>query len=442
MRLRSKSFIVKSAAVAAAALASACATPEPAPPDGKEAAADPAASIHISAQGRDDWRITYTLAAPATELVFDRSPDASRAEDWSAPDDFGFGLTDAGETLRRTDGAAFETVELRAPPRYRPLPKDYGPFSPFGDGGMLVHSGRFFACGGPCPERPVWDMSISAPDGERVLLDGRMIEGTARWQDRDSGRNVYVGRSEPVEGADFVAILDGALPEDIRSQLAARFPEFMDLFADRLGELDERPMMFVSYDLSHPGGGYGRQGGVLPGQVFMHFYGSVWPEEMKKPGIADDLAWHFAHEAAHIFQHQVFTMDEGGAWIHEGSAEAMAAMALREGGREAYVVQRLDQARSDCTRLLAGRSVQEAVAARDFDAAYSCGMLINLEIDEALRAAGTGDGLYAVWREFVARSADGGAASTASYLETVRRLGGDRLAEHIGRLAETPDPEF
>ena len=31
-------------------------------------------------------------------------------------------------------------------PTYSRLPKDYAPFSPFGDGGMLFHTGRLFAC--------------------------------------------------------------------------------------------------------------------------------------------------------------------------------------------------------------------------------------------------------------------------------------------------------
>ena len=64
-------------------------------------------------------------------------------------------------------------------------------------------------------------------------------------------------------------------------------------------------MLYVSYDASHPKG-RGRQGGVLPDQVFIHFYGGKWPEEMEKPGFADELAWHFAHEAAHLYHRRLY----------------------------------------------------------------------------------------------------------------------------------------
>lgn len=398
----------------------------------------PAAVIHISANGREDWTIAYRLPAPATELVFARSPDDSRGREWRAADGFVFAVTGDGEVLRRTDGAPFQSVAVSAPPVYRPLPKDYGPFSPFGDGGMLVHSGRFFACGGPCSDSASWSVSLKAPRGERILLDGVSRSGIARWTDRDSGRNLYVGRAAPVEGPDFVAVIDEALPQEIRAQLAEQFPRFMHGFAEELGAPEQRPMLFLSYDLSHPGGGWGRQGGVLPGQVFMHFYGSIWPEEMKKPGFVDDLAAHFAHEAAHIFQRQIFSMDDGGAWIHEGSADAFAMMALRADGRAGYADRKIETARADCAKTTAGRSVRETIAAGAFEAAYSCGLLINLEIDNGLKAAGVTDGLYALWRTWIEDVGRGTDKTAATYYAAIGRLGGEALAQRIKAQAEAP----
>ena len=119
----------------------------------------------------------------------------------------------------------------------------------------------------------------------------------------------------------LLAVIDKALPDAIRTQLAADLPGFMHYFADRMGALPERPMLFASYDI-RPTNGFGRQGGTLPGQVFVHFYGEAWPKEMAKPGFAGDLAWHFAHEAGHLYQHQVYATGEQSAWVHEGGAEA------------------------------------------------------------------------------------------------------------------------
>ena len=170
----------------------------------------------------------------------------------------------------------------------------------------------------------VHDDAGHANDGRR-LGRGGVKAAQARWIDRDDGRSVYVGNSAPQQTDNFIAVLDSALPERIRNQLLAELPEFMRLFSGKLGALSTRPMLFVSYDASHPNG-WGRQGGVLPSQVFIHFYGSKWPAEMEKPGFADDLAWHFAHEAAHLYQRHTST-SPGDDWITEGSAEAFAAMA-------------------------------------------------------------------------------------------------------------------
>src|SRR6187551_1452975 len=141
---------------------------------------------------------------------------------------------------------------------------------------------------------PAWTMYLSAATEDQIILDGKALKAQAHWTDRDDGRSIYVGKNAPQQTADFIAVLDTALPERIRSQLLAQLPEFMHLFSGKLGVLPTRPMLFVSYDVSHPKG-WGRQGGVLPGQVFVHFYGSKWPAEMEKPGFPDDLAWHFAH---------------------------------------------------------------------------------------------------------------------------------------------------
>ncbi|HJY06665.1 MAG TPA: hypothetical protein VJ323_10115, partial [Bryobacteraceae bacterium] len=337
--------------------------------------------------------------------------------------------TDRGEVARRKDGAAFRTVRFRMSPTYSVLPKEYAPFSPFGDGGMLFHTGRFFACQDRCPADASWSMYLWAASEDRIILDGKAMKAQAQWIDSDDGRSVYVGKNVPQQTEDFIAVLDAALPERIRGQLLAQLPEFMHLFSGKLGVLPIRPMLFVSYDVSHPKG-WGRQGGVLPGQVFVHFYGSKWPAEMEKPGFPDELAWHLAHEAAHLYQGSTST-ESGDAWITEGGAEALAAMALRADA-SAYVQSTEEKAPGECREFLKGRSVRETIAAGTYDAAYSCGMLINLAIDSKVRLATKHDGLYAVWRNYLRRASKGGSVvSTAAYLEAVSDIGDADLAEWV-----------
>ena len=269
-------------------------------------AGSPAPEILVTALRGMQWQVRYDFAQPVDKLEFKCSPDDSRGRTWLPDQGFEIVTTDRGEVARRKDGAHFRTVRFRMSPTYSVLPKEYAPFSPFGDGGMLFHTGRFFACQDRCPDDASWSMYLWAATEDQIILDGKAVKAEAHWIDRDDGRAVYVGKNVPQQTDDFIAVLDATLPERIRGQLLAQLPEFMHLFSGKLGALPTRPMLYVSYDASHPKG-WGRQGGVLPAQVFVHFYGGKWPAEMEKPGFPDELAWHFAHEAAHLYQrHDIY----------------------------------------------------------------------------------------------------------------------------------------
>lgn len=399
-------------------------------------AASPTPEILVTALRGKQWQVRYDFPEAVDKLEFKFSTDDSRSRTWLPDQGFEIVSTDRGEIARRKDGARFSTVRFRMSPVYSVLPKDYAPFSPFGDGGMLFHTGRFFACQDRCPDDASWSMYLWAAPEDRIILNGKALKAQAQWIDRDDGRSVYVGNSAPQQTDNFIAVLDSALPERIRNQLLAELPEFMRLFSGKLGALSTRPMLFVSYDASHPNG-WGRQGGVLPSQVFIHFYGSKWPAEMEKPGFADDLAWHFAHEAAHLYQRHTST-SPGDDWITEGSAEAFAAMAL-SADAGTYVKSAEEDARGKCQEHLKGRSVRDAIAAGTFDAAYSCGMLVNLAIDSKVRLATKHDGLYAVWSNYLGRaSGKGNVVITAEYLDAVADVGNAEIAEWVRKAVADP----
>lgn len=393
--------------------------------------------IGISAVSDESWSASYILPEPASELVFARQPDDSRARHWVPAPGFEIVRSEGAERLRRTDGAPFREATVAVPPLYRDLPMDYAPFSPFGDGGRLVFTGRFFACPGVCADDETWQLTLDAP-GRSILVDGQLHRSRALWTDGDSGRNVYVGETAPVETPDFLAVIDTALPASIREQLAKQLPGFMQLFAERLGALPERPMLFASYDIAHADG-WGRQGGTLPGQVFVHFYGSAWPEQMAKPGFADDLAWHFAHEAAHLYQHQIFINGEG-AWIHEGGAEALAAIALRLQGQEAAAAGHTEASDQSCRRLLGSRSIRAALAAGEYQVAYACGLQVQLALDTELRnIAPTADGLFTVWNRYRDR-VSGKTATEEDFFLAIADVGGPTIAASVRKLVDTPLP--
>lgn len=401
-------------------------------------------TIAIDAEPARPWRVTWRAPVDVRELVFPRSTDDSRVHTWAAPADFEIAVTNGLERVRRRDGAPFRTVTLEMPAAYRVLPKDYAPFAPFGDGGLLFHTGRLFACGGECPSDARWAFKLRFAGWRQALVEGGFHASPVVWTDSGEGRYVYVGDTPPLATPQLDAVLDRALPDAIRDQLLRQLPAFMRLFADRLGPVPDKLTVFVSFDTS-PQQGWGRQGGVLPGQVTVHFYGEQWPQEMTEPGFADDLAWHFAHEAAHVYQRQLHAEEGGNAWIHEGGADAFAALAMRTVAPEAgaYVDARVAQAPDACRRILGTRSVRAAITAGDFDAGYACGLVVALTIDRGVRRVRPDlDGLYAVWRDYLGRAgaASASADRAALFLDCVARAGGADLAAWVQRATSDPQP--
>ncbi len=400
--------------------------------------------IAIEAKADRRWSVTYQLSAPTRVLAFDRSPDSSRSKTWTAPPDFELVATAQGERVRRRDGAIFATVTLTLTAAYQELPKDYTPFSPFGDGGMLLHSGRFFACADACPDDPEWRISLRAPAGQHVIVDGHRFPGRAAWRDRNDGRNVYVGSATPIASPDVLAVIDTSLPAGIRRRLDAELPRFMRFFAARLGALSTRPLLFASYDATHQSG-WGRQGGTLPGQVFTHFYGAGWSAEMTKPGFDFDLAWHFAHEAAHLYQRQIAASDKGAAWVHEGAAEAFAAIALRQlnPALTPQIDAKIAGARAACASARGNRPLNTVIDGGNFDAAYSCGLLLNLAIhDAALATDPRSDGLFAVWRTFAETARGGRAPSLGDYVQAAFKHAGACMGEKVADTAPNVGPKI
>ena len=383
--------------------------------------------INIRPDGRRPWTVRYETERPVTRLVFPQSPDDSRARGWRPEAGFEVVSGPDGEALRRVDGAAFSAATVTMDPVYRELPKSYAPFSPYGDGGMLFHTGRLFACAEACADGQTYRFVLSSD--RPVLVDGRSETGEVAWTDRDDGRSVYVGDTRPAETAFGTAVIDGALPAAIGDQLNRELPAFMTLYAGKLGRLDYRPMLFVSYDTRHDEPGrVGNQGGTLPGQVFIHLYGAEWERRLAEGGAADGLRWHFAHEAAHLYQRQLFAPEPESAWIHEGGAEAMAWLALRDTD-PALAEAHLSEARTKCAASLAAAgSLRQAISGGDFDAAYACGFQILVEVDARVRAKDpTSDGLFTVWRAYI-EEADG-RGSEAAFMAAVRATGGDALAD-------------
>lgn len=391
---------------------------------------------HLRKSANEIWTVEYTTADPVNKLGFRRNPDQSRIERWQpTSEEFEIVFSDTsssvpgaqGEYIVRKDRRAFTRVIFTLTPTYRHLSKDYAPFSPFSAGGLLFHSGRFFACVDECTDSDNdWKMALTIPVDEHVVINGAVLTGSIEWHDRDSGKSVYVGKQPLIVTEHVIAVIDEGLPEQIKTSLSSQLPEMMRYFENHFGALPSKPMLFASY--AKNAGSRSSQGGTLPDQIFMHWDYDNLEERLKEPTFVDDTSWFFAHEAAHLYQNNAvstFSIDPNQSWIHEGNAEMLASLALLSISPESanYVRKRIDRAKVQCTSGLQDFPLVSAADEQRFDLYYSCGLLIHRVVDFAVRNEDkTKDGIYSVWNEYQAQIKSGKPANQDTFIAVVSEL--------------------
>ena len=397
---------------------------------------------------------SYSLGEPTPYLVFRRVPNDRRKALWR-PLDTAFELShsDGRDYVRRRDGRPFQHVAFAVPVRYDNWPGEYSPFLPFRDGGVLIHSGRFQACAMSCDgltTDSVFPMSLAPPDGHHVILQGERIDGRAVWNDRRDGAMVYAGEAVPVETDDVVGIIDPALPGDIRGELDRFFPRLMRFYTDRLGGLDEKPMLFASLDRdaepdSDPeSNSYSSQGGTLPGEVFLHMTGDGWFERqaVREQQLGAFLLAFYAHEASHLYQEYQGNRPED-YWIHEGGADAFAVLAVAALADEypGYGEAKKRKSAAACAEGLQDGPLRTAIERDAFRLHYACGAVIQLAAEHAMRTAGSAHDLFDVWAVFKQRVSDGEPWAADPFLQVMEEMAGPAPAA-LGRRILSPDPQI
>ncbi|MDN3653155.1 hypothetical protein QWY77_10370 [Thalassotalea ponticola] len=188
--------------------------------------------VDISIVKSDDgkWTLTYQTKQPASRLSFIRNPDRSRIERWKpVSSDFAIVSSDEQEYIIKKDGSAFTEVSLLLTPTYKHLAKDYAPFSPYSNDGVLIYTGRLFACINTCIDNVnQWHISMQVPQGEHIIVASQVFKHTTSWTDGNDGMNIYVGSQQPIATQNVVAVIDSGLPDKIKRSLNSDIPSLLN----------------------------------------------------------------------------------------------------------------------------------------------------------------------------------------------------------------------
>lgn len=400
--------------------------------------------ITLTEAGGARWRVEYRLDAPAKALRFTRSLAGYRDHAWR-PVDEGFVIGPDGESLRRADGRLFQNVLFEVDAKSLGLTTNYEPFLSFSDGGALLYTGYYFACADvPCTASASWRVSVEPMRRRRATRGAPASPGPLQFADSGDGSYVYVGAAKVVEAASFVAIPDPALPSAVVRTMNASLPRIMDYYRKRLGALPRKPAFFVSRAPARAAEGYDSRGSALPNQVSIHLAGPRWAQER---GAIEDgfLPWYFAHEAAHLHQriedrpNSDDFMAEG--WIHEGGAEALAALVVGaiDPSLKAYAEQRVAAAARDCDEALRDlrAPLNASIDRGASDNYYVCGLAMQMAVDRDVRAASSGArDLFDVWRTFLDATGRGESWNEATFLRAARAQGArEETLQFVSSLA-------
>lgn len=393
-------------------------------------------SIVKSKDGK--WTLTYQTPEPVPRLSFIRNPDTSRVERWEpTTSDFEVVSIENQEYLIKKDGNNFTEVSLTLTPTYKYLSKDYAPFSPYSDGGVLIYTGRLFACIDTCSDDVnQWRFSLQVPKGEHMILGGKVLTGVTSWLDSNDGMNVYVGSQEPIEVQNVIAVIDSGLPEKIKLSLDSDIPKLMNYFEQKLGKLEGvKPALFASYANID---GHSSQGGTLPNQIFMHWDLNNLNEKVNDNKFLNNTIWFFAHEVAHLYQRSSkgdIYGERHESWLHEGHADWLAALALLELYPETreYVTNKINRFRTHCSKGLANFSLAEAADQGRFDLYYTCGLLIHQAIDLTLQKNGDKD-IYSLWIDFRKQAEKGDKKGSEVFLSHTEKWASKELVKKIKEI--------
>lgn len=394
----------------------------PFPLAGQSAAAGSSAVVVVEKDSSGPWWVaTWRLDTPARELRFEGPAAGFRPRTFEVLTP-GYRLLRDGEVdVLRTEGQPAREVRLRFPEFDRQLSREYEFFRRFSDGGVAIFTGHLVARPllGDVAGAYIRDFRFVPPEGSAIVVDGQHREGPVEWSDASGrGTYVYIGAGVPLASQHLISIVDPGLPDWIEQRTRDVLPRLFEYYSQKLdAEPAARPVVLFDYQA---GAATGYGGGTLPGLIQLSAEGTSWESESRSAML--QLLHLLAHEAAHVWNGEIVRYPGiEDAWMHEGSADALAERALLALGvaEEDDFLEYQTEALNDCRAGLLATPLRPSAQRGKPRLAYTCGNMIALLTEAVLFSenrdlfdfwsaliahAGSTDGLYeaddyrAIWR--------------------------------------------
>lgn len=357
----------------------------------------------------DRWSVEYRLGSKNSAWVFPVSqPLAADHEPWRAgtwhvlTPGVRIERRGAYDVLVPTTGSYVPSkVKIAFTPTNATLDREYDPAIAFSNGATALYSDQFDVVPADDPEtigRKEAGLSVEDLGGTHTAVRFRDAAGPVFVQGRRqsgavlTGAETYVvfGTGEIEERAGVAMLVDPALPEWLKVDVADFAPAVAQAYASRLGDrADPRlPLLLLGWRGPTPGKVV-NDGGVRPGQIVFNFAGEGLLD--RNPRAAQRTRWFIAHEMAHFWlgTSGVAYRKPSDAWITEGGAEMMAFTLLAATDHD-YALAELQRAVQDCIES-ATKPIARAGERHESRAFYACGATFALAAASAQKRQGGRD---------------------------------------------------
>lgn len=373
-------------------------------------AAEPPVTVEISIErlSASQWQASWKFSAPVDAFRLYPPQLGFRSRSWQLPGD-GLELEETpGGAVISKHGSPFSQFSLRFRNDSQFEPATYVPVLPFSDGGAAIYTGHF---SGDVRQGDEW-VSIPSQFEFRGLAEDNTV--VPAWASELSPVYAYVGPQRVKESQQVRMIADAQMPQWLLDTFSRSVPKVTALFSERLGfQLEHKPLVLIAAGKLRESDGYSVKGAGLERQFTVMLQGrALGIGSRDREQMFEKM---LAHELFHVWQQAMpggdFNPEQ--AWLHEGSAEALAVQGLYAAGIwSAEELERFHREQKEtCLESIAGTELSRAADEGNWTAVYACGYL---EFTEGV------DDPFALWRRLAARAQDSGSPYTQQMLEMVR----------------------
>lgn len=385
-------------------------------------------TLTIDIYNKEKVIIKYHLQSNTKSLEFSPEGKQQRLSSWERNDSCIF--FDGISSYIKPECSDLKTLQfLLNSEHYGEIDRVYplAIFSSMGDS-LVLNLTKFI----PENNTPAIDIRINNHSKYPIFLKNKIYNGSIKLNSSVISKKseyLYSGNLNKID-SNFAFSIDKTLPNWIKEILLDSPDKFYKYYSNNLDIKFDKKILIVASFFPDSDKNEWRGDVDSSGAISLRFYGKSW---LAYDGLAQKTIRKFiAHEVFHIFNSVIYSSLDSvsNSWLHEGSAEAFAVLALRDLGysSDMDIDKFYENSVNDCNEYHVLREMQIDEKFINSKKIYSCGVLASILLSDNLHKNFVSEyGMWAhirlsdmfkLWKTVFAKS-DSSVYNTSDYYGTL-----------------------